>query len=90
MKRKEVVVWTEDGQLTGRVFDSSEAVDDFLEGWSEPVTEPIWNLVAGVRWYSNKKSMGELYQPNSGSDYLLSVSPEMVPPEVRALALLLS
>jgi hypothetical protein len=89
MKRKELVIWTEDGHLTGRVFDSSGAVDDFLEGWSGPVTEPIWNLVVGQRWYTNKNPKGDLYQPSDGPDYLFTVSLEDVPPEVRALALLL-
>jgi hypothetical protein len=89
MKRKELVIWTEDGHLTGRVFDSSGAVDEFLGGWSEPATEPIWNLVVGERWYTSKNPKGGLYQPSDGPDYLFTVSPEMMPPEVRALALLL-
>ena len=90
MSHKEVLVWTENGQLTGRLFDGPDAVDDFIYGWSEPVTSPIWNLVWGRQWYTNKDNDRELIQPTEDMECLFTASAEDVPPEVRALALLLS
>jgi hypothetical protein len=89
MSEKELIVWIDvKGTFHTKQLDDAGATEDFFETWKEMPLVRVWNATKYGHWYTNSTFEGELQHPFHG-DSLFIMSPDRVPPEVRALALLL-
>ena len=89
MSIRELLVWENPpGQWNHRTWECSDQFNADLDTWEGPLDQLYWSTDRSLRWYNNLNPEGGLYDLRT--DMSLYSKPENdVPPEVRAIALLL-
>lgn len=89
MTYEELVIWIdEEGTIHSKELADAEATEAFFDTWEEMPLLRVWNATKYGQWYTNSKFEGELKHPYE-EECLFALGVSNVPPEVRALALLL-
>ena len=89
MSTRELLVWENPpGQWNHRTWECSDQFNADLDQWEGPLDQLYWCTDRSLRWYNNFNPEGGLYDLRV-DESLFSKPEKDVPPEVRAIALML-
>lgn len=89
MSTRELLVWENPpGQWNHRTWECSDQFNADLDQWEGPLDQLYWCTDRSLRWYNNFNPEGGLYDLRV-DESLFSKPEKDVPPEAKALALLL-